>query len=581
MTNLFSEHDAVSRQQTTALALVLLAGPVWAAACGDGATEPPPPTPDPPRATTLTVTPATLQLVALGATEQLTAEVRDQNGNAMAGAAVSWASGAAGVATVNASGLVRGQAEGKATITASSGDVQGTSEIRVDNPDRAALVALYEATEGPNWVNNENWLTDAPLGDWYGIGTDGGERVTTIALEENALAGPIPPEIGRLANLKTLELSNNGLSGSIPSEIGRLANLEFLNLPINNLTGPLPPELGKLMNLWWLQLATNALEGPIPPEWVGLTKLQSLYIFNNDLTGPLPRSLLELENLNELSFGFNAGLCAPGTVDFVNWLNGREFTSGPFCNDSDRAVLRALFGEAGGTGWSDSGGWLSSAATDGWHGVRADSLGRVTALNLDNNGLVGRLPPNLGDLTQMTELQVGGNAHLVGRLPLSLAGLSLRILRYAGTALCTPVEAAFRLWLTTIESHEGTATECSPLSDRAVLEVLYAAAGGAKWPNQENWLRNVPLDEWYGVTVGDAGKVTGLSLVDNGLAGAIPSELGNLANLTELRLDRNGLSGAIPPELGDLAELRLLGLGGNRLSGAIRPSWAISQASRG
>ena len=37
--------------------------------------------------------------------------------------------------------------------------------------DRAALVALYEATDGPNWVDNGNWLTDAPLGEWYGVDT--------------------------------------------------------------------------------------------------------------------------------------------------------------------------------------------------------------------------------------------------------------------------------------------------------------------------------------------------------------------------------------------------------------------------
>ena len=127
------------------------------------------------------------------------------------------------------------------------------------------------------------------------------------------------------------------------------------------------------------------------------------------------------------------------------------------------------------------------------------------------------------------------------------------------------------MWLTTIASHEGTATECSPLSDRAVLEALYAAAGGAKWTNRENWLSNVPLDEWYGVTVGDAGSVTSLSLEGNDLSGAVPPELGNLANLTELRLDGNDLSGAIPPELGNLANLTELRLDGNDLSGAIPP----------
>ena len=43
-----------------------------------------------------------------------------------------------------------------ATVTAAAGDVGGTAEITVANPDHAALVALYEATDGPNWVNNDN-----------------------------------------------------------------------------------------------------------------------------------------------------------------------------------------------------------------------------------------------------------------------------------------------------------------------------------------------------------------------------------------------------------------------------------------
>ena len=37
------------------------------------------------------------------------------------------------------------------------------SEITVIHPDRAALVTLYHATDGPNWRNNEGWVTDAPL----------------------------------------------------------------------------------------------------------------------------------------------------------------------------------------------------------------------------------------------------------------------------------------------------------------------------------------------------------------------------------------------------------------------------------
>ena len=109
--------------------------------------------------------------IALGDTVRLAAEVFDENGHLVAGAEFSWASSDVSVATVDASGLVRGAGEGTATITATAGDALGTSEITVENPDRAALVALYEATDGPNWVSNEGWLTDAPLGEWYGVDT--------------------------------------------------------------------------------------------------------------------------------------------------------------------------------------------------------------------------------------------------------------------------------------------------------------------------------------------------------------------------------------------------------------------------
>ena len=44
--------------------------------------------------------------------------------------------------------------------------------------DRAALVALYNATDGANWRNNTNWLSPRPLGEWYGVTTDGAGTMT-------------------------------------------------------------------------------------------------------------------------------------------------------------------------------------------------------------------------------------------------------------------------------------------------------------------------------------------------------------------------------------------------------------------
>ncbi|MCY4574671.1 MAG: Ig-like domain-containing protein [Gemmatimonadetes bacterium] len=58
------------------------------------------------------MTPATSELTALGATVKLSVEVADQNGQVMTGAAVTWSSSAAGVATINASGLVTAAGNG-------------------------------------------------------------------------------------------------------------------------------------------------------------------------------------------------------------------------------------------------------------------------------------------------------------------------------------------------------------------------------------------------------------------------------------------------------------------------------------
>ena len=63
--------------------------------------------------------------------------------------------------------------------------------------EREALEALYLATGGPNWRNNDNWLSDAPFGEWYGVETELGS-VTRLDRSDNELSRP---------NLQELALS--------------------------------------------------------------------------------------------------------------------------------------------------------------------------------------------------------------------------------------------------------------------------------------------------------------------------------------------------------------------------------------
>ena len=109
----------------------------------------------------------------------------------------------------------------------------------------------------------------------------------------------------------------------------------------------------------------------------------------------------------------------------------------------------------------------------------------------------------------------------------------------------------------------------SAATDRAVLEALYDATGGASWTDSTNWKTPAALHEWYGVRTDAAGRVTDLALYNNGLTGRIPRALGRLTHLEWLDLYWNDLSGPIPGELGNLVELEYLSLARNDLSGSI------------
>ena len=131
--------------------------------------------------------------------------------------------------------------------------------------DREALVALYNATDGANWRENTNWLSSAPLDDWYGVKTDSDGRVVEVSLWLNKLEGELPSELGNLAKLERLNLPLNGLNGDIPSELGMLSSLQELILLGNQLTGEIPVELGGLTNLEKLYLSVgNRFTGCIP-----------------------------------------------------------------------------------------------------------------------------------------------------------------------------------------------------------------------------------------------------------------------------------------------------------------------------
>ena len=356
------------------------------------------------------------------------------------------------------------------------------------NRDREALEALYHATNGDNWDNNYNWLTDAPLDEWIGVGLTEQGRVGNISLHNNMLSGTIPPEIGYLHNLYALYLSNNNISGQIPTEIAALTNLIILQLGSNNLSGHISPELAKLRALTSLslgdnqltgeipaELATipylstieltgNQLRGSIPPQLGSLPRLHYLTLSENSLTGPVPAELGKSSNLKSLSLADNelSGEIPPqlgnlkklGSLDLSgNALTGPipdTFANMKFVEDINIGNNRlsgpippALQHLPNVTSLQ-----LQDNALSGPIPPELGNIPRLLSLNLGNNDLTGSVPPELADAPKLTHLYVNGN-RLVGEVPIELvtqATLS-KFSHTDNTALCMPEEEPFMDWV--------------------------------------------------------------------------------------------------------------------------------------
>ena len=283
---------------------------------------------------------------------------------------------------------------GTYTLTVSIVDDHGNSEgdgVGVAS-DRAALVALYNATEGGSWTTRTNWLSGRPLDEWHGVTTDSGGRVTALNLVSNRLVGALPAALGDLTNLRTLILwSNDELTGPIPAWLGDLTNLRWLILGGNGLTGEIPPELAGLSNLTELDLRSNGLTGEIPPELAGLSNLQRLYLNHNRLTGEIPPELASLSNLTELYLNDNrlTGEIPPELGRLSNLME-----LGLYANQLTGEIPPELAG-----------------------------LSNLTELSLRSNGLTGEIPPELGGLSNLTSLILNSN-RLTGGIPPELGGLS-------------------------------------------------------------------------------------------------------------------------------------------------------------
>ncbi len=210
------------------------------------------------------------------------------------------------------------------------------SKAQVLSQDSLVLVDFYNATNGPNWTDNTNWLSDKPVSDWYGV-TVVNNRVREISLRNNNLSGSLPQSIENLENLYLVDLAANGITdlpddlGNLPIEvlnlggnqlttfpiaIKKFTNLKTLFLDQNQMTGTLPEELNHLTNLTRLNLNLNEFSGEFP-SIRDLSLLEYLYMTDNQFTGDLSEKLPSSGKLFEFYCDNNK---------FTGSINGDAFT---------------------------------------------------------------------------------------------------------------------------------------------------------------------------------------------------------------------------------------------------------------
>ena len=310
--------------------------------------------------------------------------------------------------------------------------------------DRGALVALYEATDGVNWKQNNNWLSDKPLDHWYGVRADSSGRVFGLLLNGNGLSGSIP-DLSALTKLRYLEIVNSDLTGPVP-DLSALTNLESVSFGNLKLTGSIP-DLSALTKLRGLGLSGNALSGPIPdlsaytnltilslsgndltgsiPDLSALTKLDALYLNDNQLTGPIP-DLSALTDLRLLYLGNNQ-LTGPipdlsALTKMLRLYIGINALTGPIPDLSALTSLKTV-----------------SLKNNNLTGPIPDLSALTSLVNLDlqHNDLSGPIP-DLSALTKLEHLSLNQN-QLSGSIPDLNTLASLGSLRLDDNRLTGPI----------------------------------------------------------------------------------------------------------------------------------------------
>ncbi|NNE69761.1 MAG: PKD domain-containing protein [Rhodothermales bacterium] len=266
---------------------------------------------------------------------------------------------------------------------------------------------------------------------------------------------------------------------------------------------------------------------------------------------------------------------------------------------ADSLALVAIYNSTNGPNWNKETGWLNGPVSS-W-GFLTVEANRVTILGLEQLGLTGTLPPEIGDLSELRLLALGFN-QITGPLPDEIGNLSkLQKLYIHRNEFSGPIPSSIGR-LTELEEFVFWGNQLTELPEEIGNLYRLTSLNGF-----ENKLTAIPMrigdlinlesiilgsNSFTGgipATIGNLTKLKELSVeYCPTLTGPIPASIGNLVNLEKLYLYNSGITGPLPDEIGDLVSLERIDISGANLSGPIPASigglenlWTINLSNNG
>ncbi|CUG03284.1 GP46-like surface antigen, putative [Bodo saltans] len=395
--------------------------------------------------------------------------------------------------------------------------------------EMAALVSLYNATDGPHWhCTHDSAAMQAALWDvtnsssnccvWYGIRCDSNQSVIMISLEACGLSGPLRSDLANLTNLATLQLANNKITGSIPVEYASWEHIADFNISFNSLVGELSPLFGKWgASITAFDVCNNFLTGTLPEAFSAWSRIHDFNVSVNSLTGTLPCSYGSWTWL----FGFSAlGNQLNGSLPVEYSTMGAERNGVYFFMVTNNSLCGSI--PAKYSSWTSI--YTFAVQYNFLNGTFPAELGsawkNINIFTARSTSITGTLPLEYGNWTMMETFQVADNPHIYGTLP------------------------------------ESYGTSWTVVKSIIIFGTNISGEIPASW--------------------GRMTTINVMMLFQNKLSGTLPDSLGNLTKLELLVLALNNFSGTVPfKSWGSLRNVQLIVLQDNPLlSGVVPTNWS-------